>query len=127
MAIIGYSVVPDKNNAQQLLLLRSDVLYIPGQEDVENGRDVESFLLSDRLRSVQFAFIDRDGTTVENWNTTVAEDEEETEIRLPEAVSCRLEFWLDQDEETSIVFETTVTVPVGMIQAESGQEKKNAS
>jgi len=127
MAVIGYSVRPDTSNEQQLLLLRSDVLYLPGQEQSVTTQDVELFLLTDRLRSVRFAFISQDGATVESWNTRDAEQGEEQQTRLPAAVSCRLEFWLDQDEETSIAFETTVVLPVGVIQAKSDQEEKSAS
>ena len=127
MAEIGYTVRPDSKNAQQLLLLRSDVLYLPREGQENNDRDQEAFLLSDRLRSVRFDFISRDGTAHESWKTTVAKEGEDREPHLPAVVSCRLEFWLNREEETSIVFETSVVLPVGMIQAENDKEDKSAS
>jgi len=126
MAIIGYSLVPDRNNVQQLLLLRSDVGYLPGEDQRGDGKETEPFLLSDRLRSVRFTFVNKDGAAFERWNTSV-DEEEEQQSRLPAAVSCRLEFWLNQEEEISIVFETSVILPVGMIQAGGDQEGKDAS
>jgi len=127
MAIMDYILVPDRNKVQQFLLLRSDVGYLPGKAQRGDGRETEPFLLSDRLRSVRFTFVNRDGAAFERWNT--ADDEEEKQqSRLPAAISCRLEFRLNQEEESSIVFETSVILPVGMIQAEgSDQEGKDAS
>ncbi len=122
LGIIGYSVRADKENEQQLLLLRTDMLYRPladeGGRKAQNN-DVEAFLLSDRLRSVKFYFIDRNGEVLENWDTRVDPDDQDADRWLPVAVSCRLEFWINQDEETSVSFETTVILPVGMIQGNS--------
>lgn len=123
MGIINYSVHPDTNDEKQLLLLRSDILYRP-QEDQEKRRDdVESFLLCDRLRSVQFSYIGSDGEEVETWNTTVDDGEDTNERQLPSAVSCSLEFWINQEEETSVTFEATVILPVAMIHANSNQDE----
>ena len=122
MGIISYAVRPDNIDEQQLVLLRSDVLYRPMEEQAERENDVEPFLLCDRLRSVRFSFIDQNGEELETWDTRVEEGREKDERRLPAAVSCRLEFWINRDEETSIIFETTVILPVGLIQAGSSQE-----
>jgi len=122
MGIIGYAVRPDKNDEQQLVLLRSDVLYRPTEEQEKRDDDVEPFLLCDRLRAVRFSFIARNGEELEIWDTRAGEGDEEVERRLPAAVSCRLEFWINQDEETSITFETTVILPVGLIQPEIDQD-----
>jgi len=127
MGIIGYTVRPDKIDEQQLVLLRSDVLYRPMEEQAKGENDVEPFLLCDRLRSVRFSFIDRNGEELETWDTKVGEGEEKAERRLPAAVSCSLEFWINRDDETSIIFETTVVLPVGLIQAESDQEEQGAT
>ncbi len=129
MGIIGYAVRPDRIDEQQLVLLRSDVLYRPEEEQAERENDMEPFLLCDRLRSVQFSFIDQNGEEFETWDTRVGEGEEKekAERRLPAAVSCSLEFWINRDEETSITFETTVVLPVGLIQAGSGQEEQGAT
>lgn len=127
MGIIGYTVRPDTTDEQQMLLLRSDVLYRPLEDQVKRGDDVESFLLCDRLRSVRFSFIDSNGEEVETWNTTVEEGEDTAERQLPVAVNCSLEFWINQDEETSITFETTIILPVALIQAESDQGGQGAT
>ncbi|MCI5224026.1 MAG: type II secretion system protein [Candidatus Electrothrix sp. AR4] len=121
MGVISYAVQPDRNNAQHLVLLRSDVLYRPQEENTKNEGE-EAFLLCDRLRSVKFTFIDHDGEEQENWDTRVKEDDENTERRLPVAVVCRLEFWLDEEEEQTITFQTTVVLPVGLIQAEPEED-----
>ena len=129
MAIIDYAVRPDRIDEQQLVLLRSDVLYRPMEEQAERENDGEPFLLCDRLRSVRFSFIDHNGEELETWDTRVGEGEEKekAERMLPIAVSCSLEFWINQDEETSITFETTVVLPVGLIQAESNQGEQGAT
>ncbi len=130
LGLIGYSVRPDEEDEQQLLLLRTDVLYRPIADDQgtkAQNTDVEAFLLTDRLRSVKFTFVDRNGEVLDNWNTRVDPDDKEAERWLPVAVSCRLEFWINQDEDTSVSFETTVILPVGMIQAETDQEKRDAA
>ncbi len=129
MGIIGYAVLPDRDDDQQLVLLRSDVLYRPMEEQAERDNDGEPFLLCDRLRSVRFSFIDHNGEELETWDTRVGEGEEKekAERRLPAAVSCILEFWINRDEETSITFETTVVLPVGLIQAESDQGEQGAT
>lgn len=127
MGIIGYAVRPDRIDEQQLVLLRSDALFRPMEEQVERENDVEPFLLCDRLRSVRFSFIDQHGEELETWDTRVEEGKEKVERRLPAAVSCRLEFWINRDEGTSITFETTVILPVGLIQSGSDQGEQDAT
>ncbi len=126
MGIISYAVQQDRYHEGQLLLLRADVLHRPGTDDAETTgkEEVEAFLLCDRLRSIKFTFIDRDGDEQESWDTTINEQEqnEDEERALPAAVSCRLEFWLDQDRGTSLVFKTTILLPTGLIRAESEEE-----
>ena len=119
LGIIGYEVRPDPQNDQELILLRSDTLYRPG--DKERNRDEEAFLLCDRLRAVSFAYIGRDGEPLDSWNSEVRDNEDEKKRRLPAAVSCVLEFWLDHEAETSISFETMVVLPVGRIQPQEEQ------
>ncbi len=129
MAVIGYSVKADKDDPRQLFLLRSDVLYRPSEDATprETGEGAAGFLLCDRLRSVKFSFLDQNGDEVETWNTRVEDGDDAGKRRLPAAVTCSLEFWLNPEDDTSITFETTVVLPVGMIQAESEMEKGNAS
>ncbi len=127
MGVISYGVQPDKDDEQQLLLLRSDVLYRPSTGDQNDATgETEAFLLSDRLRSVKFSFIDRSGAEQEAWDSTVEEGDKEKKRSLPAAVVCTLEFWINQDEDTSITFQTTVVLPVGLIQAKE-KEKADAS
>jgi len=97
------------------------------EEQAKKGEEVEAFLLCDRLRSVRFSFINRKGEEVESWDTTAGEGEDKAERQLPVAVSCSLEFWINQEEETSITFETTVVLPVGLIQAGDDQEEQGAT
>ncbi len=122
IGIIGYSLRPGEIDGQ-LLLLRSDVLYLPQEEREQGNGDVEAFLLCDRLRSVRFTFLDRNGEELEAWNSTVDEGDDTAQRLLPAAVSCRLEFWLNQEEESSISFETTVLLPVALIQPENDKEQ----
>ncbi len=122
VGIIHYAVQPDKENDQHLLLLRSDDLYRPQEDKGGKTEETEAFLLCDHLRSVTFSFVDYNGEERESWNTTLKEGDEETERRLPVAVSCRLEFWLDVEEERTVIFQTTVILPVGLIQAEPEED-----
>lgn len=121
MAVISYAVIADKEDEQQLLLVRTDELYRPtgetaGAKAKGNG---QGFLLCDRLRSVSFSFVDHTGEEQGRWDTTVEDSKDANTRRLPAAVNCRLEFWLNREDDTSISFETTVSLPVGIIQAES--------
>ena len=122
IGVIHYAVQPDKENDQHLLLLRSDDLYRPQEEKDGKTEETEAFLLCDRLRSVAFSFLDHNGEERESWDTTRKEGEEETERKLPVAVSCRLEFWLDEEEERTVIFQTTVILPVGLIQDEPEED-----
>jgi prepilin-type N-terminal cleavage/methylation domain-containing protein len=116
MGIIGYALQPDREDDGQLVLLRSDRLYRPGLDATPDRGEVEAFVLCDRLRSVGFSFLGPDGEAGENWDTRIKDGQEDAGRHLPVAVTCRLEFWLDREAETSIVFETTVTLPVGLVQ-----------
>jgi general secretion pathway protein J len=116
--IIGYELRPDPQEDQQRILLRSDVLYRPTNGEERRRGDMEAFLLCDRLRSVRFAFVGPDGEPLEEWSTVARNEEDKKKRRLPAAVTCTLEFWLDPEEDTSLTFETTVVLPVGRIQPE---------
>ncbi|CAK8721045.1 MAG: general secretion pathway protein J [Candidatus Electronema aureum] len=115
LGLISYAVQPDKDNPKHLLLLRADSLHRPTDGEKKSGQEVEAFLLADRLRSVKFTFRDQNGEEQESWDTTATEEDPTKKRRLPAAVSCRLEFWLDDEQETSISFQTTVLLPVGLI------------
>lgn len=128
MGHIVYALVPDPENEGQLILIRSDHLAVPYKEhpkdDVRYG-----FLLSNRLRSVTFTYYDLEGEKFDSWDTRIdpkADAEENRRKRhLPAAVSCRLEFWLDREQETTLTFETSVKIPAGMIIAK--KTKGNAA
>jgi len=117
LGLISYAVQPDKTDSRQLLLLRADRLHRPQDKDA-GSTETEAFLLSDRLRSVTFTFLDRNGEELDNWDTTPSTEEPDKKRRLPAAVSCRLEFWLNMEEESSIVFQSTMLLPVGLIRPE---------
>ncbi len=115
---ISYVVQADQDHNGHLLLLRSDVLQRP-TEDGKGTNEVEAFILADRLRSVTLTFLDHLGEEQTSWDTTVpaGDDEAKAERRLPAAVTCRLEFWRDEEEEQTLSFQTTVLLPTGLIQA----------
>ena len=116
---ISYAVQADRNHSGHLLLLRGDILRRPTKDGAGTG-ETEAFILADRLRSVAFTYHDYQGEERESWDTTVQEGDEEAEAkrRLPAAVTCRLEFWIDAEEERTMIFQTTVLLPAGLIQAE---------
>ena len=120
---ISYAVQADPNHEGHLLLLRSDVLQRP-QEEGKAGTEVEAYILANRLYSVGFTYYDQEGEQLESWDTTVPEGDEEAaaERRLPAAVTCRLEFWQDKEEERTAVFETSILLPTGLIQARPEEE-----
>ncbi len=118
MGLIRYRIVPDRDRDGMLVLLRSDRLYRPGGKSGQEVPATDWFLLCDRLRSVRFTYIDRKGQEHAQWDTRKVAGEPDRERRLPAAVTCRLEFWLDRKEETSLSFSTTVLLPAGVIHAE---------
>lgn len=119
---ITYALQPDRSSPRQLLLLRADSLRRPVGEKQKSGGETEAFLLADRLRSVKFTFFNRNGEEQDSWDTTVKEGEEEKERSLPAAVSCRLEFWLDEEQDASISFQTTALLPAGLIRLQPKED-----
>ncbi len=61
MGLISYAAQIDQENSQQLILLRSDVLYRPVDDEEKGSETGEAFLLADRIRSIEFSFTGRDG------------------------------------------------------------------
>ena len=120
MGIVSYALVADPDDEEQMVLLRSDLPVTP-QEKHTDIEFRDGFILCDRLRSVTFSYFDLEGEEFDSWDTRVDPEEDEKEKalkrRLPAAVSCRLEFWLDREEEVTLTFQTTVNIPVGIIMA----------
>uniref|UniRef100_UPI004056C4B1 PulJ/GspJ family protein n=1 Tax=Candidatus Electronema sp. TaxID=2698783 RepID=UPI004056C4B1 len=122
LGLISYALQPDKSSSRQLLLLRADSLHRPVSEEQKSGGETEAFLLADRLRSVKFTFLNRNGEEQDSWDTTVKEGEEEKERSLPAAVACRLEFWLDEEQDASVSFQTTALLPTGLIRPQPKED-----
>jgi len=119
MGEISYALAEDPEKAGRFFLLRSDRLLRPREKKGRASDFRDGFVLCDQLRSLTLAFYDAEGNKVDNWDTRVDDNLSEAEKkrirRLPAAVFCRLEFWLDQDEETSLSFETEIAIPAGHI------------
>jgi len=122
LGIISYGVQEDKEHSGQLLLLRADTLHRPAAEEKKNGEEVEAFLLADQLRSVRFTFLDQNGEEKESWDSTPKEGERNKERQLPTAVTCRLEFWLNQEKDSSIALQTKVLLPVSLIRPQPKEQ-----
>ena len=123
IAAIAYNVVEDSERDGELVLFRSDQLLSvmdPRQSADDAGK---RFVLSDRLRSVKFSYFDEEGVETETWTTDKDALSGQSERKLPVAVACTLEFWVDRESETSLQFSTTVFLPVGLIDAQYNQAK----
>lgn len=116
VATLRYRVREDPDDARKLQLLRSDTPALPGfdpLEELTNTKETDpAFLLADSLRAVQFSYFDRDGREVESWRKQAVQGEGEQTAKLPAAVHCTLEFWIDPERELSQVFSTRIAVPV---------------
>lgn len=121
LGLISYGVQEDKEHPGQFLLLRADTLRRPAAEEQSGGEEAEAFLLADKLRSVKFTFLDQNGEEQEGWDTT-KKDGEDKERLLPTAVTCRLEFWLDQERDSTVVLQTAVPLPVSLIRPQPKEQ-----
>lgn len=115
LGIITYRVETEQEDQRNLVLRRSDELWLPGVEQELAGEEGEGFILSDKLRSVEFSYIDAEGESGEDWDSTVEEGDEGAVRSLPVAVECTLTYWLDIEEETYLKFSTRVFLPAGVI------------
>jgi hypothetical protein len=126
LSAIDYALKPDPDEPDMLVLLRSDRLLVPGADQEGKKPEPLYYLLTDRLRSLRFVYLDRQGEEVESWDTRLKEDaggEERDRLRrLPSAVHVELEFWLDREEERTLVFQTTVELPAGRIRIVKEEE-----
>ncbi len=119
LAAISYRLRPDPEDPDMLVLLRSDQLLTPGAGQKDNLPVPVYYLLSDRIRSVRFVYLDQQGEELESWDTRVedgaSQEERDKQRRLPAAVRLELEYWLDREAESVLPFQTTVELPVGHI------------
>ena len=124
IALISYRLAPDKENENELVLLRSDTLLRSfDTEDEFGGDDWEGFLLCDRLRSVKLSYIDDEGEIQDTWTSQLEDTDEPGDRKLPVSVTVTLELWLDRDKETSMEFMTGVLLPAGLLNAEIDPEQ----
>lgn len=117
IAVISYSVEEDPENDGELFLVRSDELLATTDSSSGGALDEGGFLLCDKLRSVNFSYIDEKGEEVEEWTTDTDAVSKPSDRKLPVAVSCTLEFWVDQENDSSIEFTTSILLPAGLINA----------
>lgn len=115
LGIITYRVKAEQEDQRNLVLLRSDELFLPGAQQDGADEEGEGFILSDKLRSVEFNYIDAEGESGEDWDSTVEDGDEDAVRSLPVAVECTLTYWLDIEEETYLSFSTRVFLPAGII------------
>lgn len=117
-ALIGYRLVQDEDDRLQYRLLRSDEPLLPGLEEEEEKKASEQdklpegFVLAENLRSLQFTYFDRHGQEFDSWQTAIAEDDPDQQGKLPAAVHCVLEFWVDPERDTTLIFSTRIVLPV---------------
>jgi general secretion pathway protein J len=122
MAVIGYQLKADADDARKLKLLRSDTPILPGVEYSDEDIQEPAFLLADNLRSVRFKYFDGKGLESENWSDVQSDDPDQVQP-LPAAVNCTLEFWLDPVKKISQTFSTGILIPTGAMAEESKDEK----
>lgn len=124
MAVIGYRLEQEEGEDEGFRLLRSDQRLLPGQEAREETESPPAFVLADNLRSFQLTYFDSQGQEFDNWQGEGEAEEKEKKKteqaesaakkgRLPAAVHCILEFWLDPDRGTTQIFSTRIVLPVG--------------
>ena len=117
IALISYRVEEDQENDGELLLIRSDELLATTSSSKGGGVDEDGFLLCDKLRSVNFTYLDEEGEELDDWTTDPDDLSKPSGRKLPVAVSCTLEFWVDQENDISIGFTTSILLPAGLINA----------
>ena len=90
-----------RNDAEQYELRRSDTLFPYGPFE-ENENDP---LLCENITSLQFQYLDAEGTAFETWDS----DSDQNDYATPRAVTIRLELG---DDQATTLFQTTVALPV---------------
>lgn len=116
IALISYSLRPDKEQENAFVLLRKDNLLKPSDTaEAFRGDEVDAFVLCDRLKSIAFTYVSAAGDEQDTW-VSLAENilNDDEQRQLPVTVNIILEFWLDDAEESSITFTTGVLLPLGL-------------
>ena len=85
------------------LLYRSDLNEFNDQQEEDNG----GLVLCNSLQTVNFAYLDKDGTLYDAWDSSV----DPTKNRLPFMVLIELEFINRSDPKSPIKFMTLVAIP----------------
>lgn len=117
-ALLGYRLVPDEEDRRQYRLLRSDDPLLPPLQEGEAQKESEQdtlpggFVLAENLRSLQFTYFDRQGQEFDSWQTEIDEENPDKQGKLPAAVHCVLEFWVDPEQDTTLIFSTRIVLPV---------------
>lgn len=130
LALIQYRTEPKDDGSPELVLYRTDTLLRPLSEEETKeltASEDTGLVLCDKLRSVSFTYFDHNGDMQEIWDTEQDSEQNEDPPSLPAAVSIRLEFWLDEEEERSIPFSTKVLLPAGFVQATEREDDKTGS
>ena len=112
-ALIGYRLEKEQGDERKFRLLRSDQPLLPGQEAQGEGDTPPAFVVADNLRSLQLTYFDRQGQEFDSWQAELEDNNPDKQGKLPAAVHCILEFWVDPDMETTQIFSTRIVVPVG--------------
>jgi len=127
IALIAYILRPDKEKENTFVLLRRDNLLRPSDTaDMYRGDNLDAFLLSDRIKSVQFSYLNGEGDELETWSSLPEDTRNPQSRKLPVFVRVTLEFWLDENEENSVAFSTAVLLPVGLIDEQTAGNGNNA-
>ena len=140
VARIRYQLTADQDDERTWKLLRSEALVLPQSEMAgatvtgDDGAE-PAFLLADSVRALELRYYDQAGQELDSWRETWREAGESGQAgaiapeqkngreagrregeaqaeRLPAAVQCTLEFWIDPDRESFQTFSTRILIPV---------------
>ncbi|WP_456473469.1 PulJ/GspJ family protein [Desulfolithobacter sp.] len=118
---ITYTLAPD-NEGTGFILYRRDTLFRPGEQENTDQATDHGFRLCDRVRSLTFEYVDREGGIHDSWNGGEVTDTENRTSGLPAAVNCVLELWLDREKERFLTFSTRILLPTGLLQGQQVDE-----
>ncbi len=113
---ITYTLVPDTEGTG-FILYRRDILFRPGEQDNTDQAADPGFRLCDRVRTLTFEYVDREGGVHDSWDGGEETGAENLTSGLPAAVNCVLELWLDKEKERFLTFSTRILLPAGLLQA----------